>query len=457
MKLNFKNTWVFRLVSYLAVISLGFGYLTPAIGSQARSTTKKIAKKKKYKYFRAKNFDDLEESQLMAELENVEEGISKSRKKVYSARVQEKRALVKKSGKAKTKFKTNAKSKTKLAKAAKNGNSKNSESLLKNKRHVKAKQPRKKIQRLVFKSLKPVENKDSSDQKKAFRSQPNEADVGEYSSSMKLVSVSSLKQSKKKLKKTTPSSWSLKLASEYYPETKLQEDGSLLYYFDLRYKPSSYHNFRFRQLAQQFVAPDDKKNDFELFDTRIYYSYWLSNPKSKGLEVRMHLEANLPTSKGSQDNGVNGLGTMGVDLANTFGDLWIEFRPYAGYYWTQYSTGANDQAMPLFRLGHYLTAVYSFTKKLTFAIEADTAFLFFQPDEISDTTTLAPSGTETQRQDSVGSSYFAGAELGYAFVPSFTFKVGYLQVDSLINNGRYGIDFLSKETSRYYVGAELYF
>lgn len=260
--------------------------------------------------------------------------------------------------------------------------------------------------------------------------------------------------------KTEPSKLTGALAAEFYPENDVQKDSSALYYVLADYKLSPKHKFSFiGRVSQSFIPAAGQEAKVAALDPKFDYFYTFTEPDQKNFELKIRYR-NIPGwSEDSQINGIKAFNSLRLEFMKPIGDFVFGLRPYVGHYWTEYAVNAKNEPLPLFTVGHNLVLGYKITSKFSWCMEVDTGFKMLQPEEVKAAAALAEQNGSAapKTMETVRTSLFVGTELAYQFTKSFATRLGYMQDDGLIADGRYTMNVFGRETSRYYIGLDYVF
>ncbi|MDZ4661724.1 MAG: hypothetical protein SGJ18_08905 [Pseudomonadota bacterium] len=253
--------------------------------------------------------------------------------------------------------------------------------------------------------------------------------------------------------------WTFGTHVDYRPETSKAFNSGIGYGLDYFYRPSSYHTFRIFKGADQIILPSETPERFVVGNTKLFYYYKFTSPDTKDHAVAMRFLVTVGDSQQARTDGLNSVQSARLEFNKMIGGFTLGLNPYVSYYWADYATNAKNEPLPLFGLGHTLLLAYSFTDKWSIGTDVTTGFSFLQPEEIRKAKVLA----EAQGQDASAvvdttkSSFNAGVELGYKATKAFSMRLGYAQEDALVSEGKYGVEFLDKKSTRGYVGFDYSF
>ncbi len=246
---------------------------------------------------------------------------------------------------------------------------------------------------------------------------------------------------------------------DYQPETSKTFDSGILYGLDYYYRPSPHHTFRLYKDATQVLLPSNAPEDFVVGNTKLFYYYKFTGPETKDHSVAMRFLVTVGDSEKARKDGLNSVESIRLEFNKVIGGFTLGLRPYFSHYWSDYATDAKGEPTPLFGVGHNLLLLYSFNDKWSLGSEVVTAFNFLQPEEVKKAKTLAAAEGKDANEvvDTTKTSFNAIVELGYQATKAFAVRLGYAQEDKLVNEGKYGVEFLDKNSSRAYIGVDYTF
>ncbi|MDZ4662052.1 MAG: hypothetical protein SGJ18_10600 [Pseudomonadota bacterium] len=268
-----------------------------------------------------------------------------------------------------------------------------------------------------------------------------------------------IRKSKKKIVPAPLSyQWPNGISAEYTPQTKHMKDSSLFYYFDFNYHPSYTHHFRwFQRVSHILTAEQGKDNSGEvmILNPRLNYYYNFQEPIDKSYHLALRLGSELGTSPVAKADGINANSVIRLEFDKRFSMVTASLRPYVGYWSTQYSTNHLGEPLPMFTVGHNFYVTTRLTPKLSWNIELDTAFFIFQPDDVQEGQNSAP--PSALPLETTKTSLYFGSEIGYMLLKNLQVRVGYYQFDKFMSDGKFELELLSSNTTRYLVGLDYSF
>ncbi|OQW46304.1 MAG: hypothetical protein A4S09_16455 [Proteobacteria bacterium SG_bin7] len=260
--------------------------------------------------------------------------------------------------------------------------------------------------------------------------------------------------------KPEESEFKVAVSAEFYPDNDVQLDSKGVYYVFADYKPAPKHKFSFTgRVAQTIIAEPGKETSVAALDPKFDYFYKFTEPDQKNFDLKMRFRSMPGWSDDSRLNGVMAYNSVRLEFSKPIGDFSFGLRPYVGHYWTEYAVNAKNEPLPLFVVGHNLAMSYKFTKKFSWELEVDTGFKMLQPEEVRTAQAFAEAnGTPAPKTvETVKTALLVVTQVAYQFTKSFATRLGYLQDDGLIDEGKYTLNMFGRQSSRYYVGLDYSF
>ncbi len=252
--------------------------------------------------------------------------------------------------------------------------------------------------------------------------------------------------------------WPNFFTMEYSPETSKQNNSNIYYYLELNHHLNYTHHFRWVQRVSHQVVPEEGKEnggEMAILNPRFNYYYNFKEPKDKSYQLALRIGSELGTSITSRQAGINAISMVRLEFSKKFGFTTVQLRPYAAYWSTQYATNELNEPLPLMSFGHNLFVTTLIGKKWTWNVELDTGFQMFQPAELKQAQTFAPANAEPLETSK--SVLFFGTDIGYLILKNLQVRLGYYQFDKFVSEGRYELNLLSDDTTRYYLGLDYVF
>lgn len=205
---------------------------------------------------------------------------------------------------------------------------------------------------------------------------------------------------------------------------------------------NSKHTIQILQVATKYylINPDD--NEVEFSDTFLFH-HWRAY-RGKYFSATLRNSYTLPVSTSAKRNGTMGRWEQRIAFTQAYfgGKLFLAYRPFYRYFFNNYKQGENGILLNRFSVGHNLLGVYSINDKWSVVALAGQTM-----------NRLEESRFETQ-PELWNETYFFTGFLNYQVLKNLGVRVGYLQANSAVINGRNEVYFYDEENSRWNLGLD---
>lgn len=205
------------------------------------------------------------------------------------------------------------------------------------------------------------------------------------------------------------------------------------------------HNIQLFQIATKYYLVNPGESELLFSDTFLFHNWRLYSNNGFGIVLRNSYT--LPISEAAQLNDTRGRLEQRLSFQKPFfeGKLFLGYRPFYRYFFNLKKQGANGSTLNRYSLGHSILAVGSLTPKLSLIGIFGHTVNFREESKF-----------ETQEVQT-GESYFFNMFASYQVLKGMTARLGYLQANNAIINGRNEVYFFDEENSTWNIGLDYSF
>ena len=206
------------------------------------------------------------------------------------------------------------------------------------------------------------------------------------------------------------------------------------------------HTIQILQVATKFYMINPGDNEVEFSDTFLFHHWRLYNSKSWG-GLTLRNSYTLPISTSAKRNDTRGRWEQRLMFSKAFfkGKLFLAYRPFYRFFFNNYKQGENGLLLNEYSYGHNLLAVLTFNNKFSFVGLAGQTMNVLQRSKFE---TMPEQTNET---------YFFTGFINYNARKNLGIRLGYLQANSAIINGRNEVYFYDEENSSWNLGMDYTF
>lgn len=206
------------------------------------------------------------------------------------------------------------------------------------------------------------------------------------------------------------------------------------------------HTIQILQVATKFYMINPDENEVEFSDTFLFHHWRLYNSKKWG-GLTLRNSYTLPISTSAERNDTRGRWEQRLMFSKAFlgGKLFLAYRPFYRYFFNNYKQGENGRLLNEYSYGHNILGVYTFNSKFLFVGLAGQTMNVLQRSQFE---TMPEQTNET---------YFFTGFINYNARKNLGIRMGYLQANSAIINGRNEVYFYDEENSSWNLGVDYSF
>jgi hypothetical protein len=206
------------------------------------------------------------------------------------------------------------------------------------------------------------------------------------------------------------------------------------------------HTIQILQVATKFYRINPNENEVEFSDTFLFHHWRLYNSKKWG-GLTLRNSYTLPISTSANRNDTRGRWEQRLMFSKAFfgGKLFLAYRPFYRYFFNNYKQGENGRLINEMSYGHNILGVYTINSKFSLVS------LIGQTMNV-----LQRSQFETQPEQT-NETYFVTGFVNYNAMKNLGIRMGYLQANSAIINGRNEVYFFDEENSTWNLGVDYSF